>query len=140
MQLPAKSREFCWRNWIPIPAFRRIHHRQHNHARWIFNRRLAEQEAACYGENCRVQSNSQSQRENYGESKSWILAQHAPAVPQILDDGFDDVHPSRVAALLFGPFDSPKLHACSPQRFWARHATAEQILGIRLQVETQFRV
>src|SRR6267154_5188317 len=117
MQLLAKSREFCWRNWIPIPAFRRIHHRQHNHARRIFNRRLAEKEAACYGENCRVQSDSQSQRENYGGSKSWILAQHAQAIAKILDEAFDEVHPTRVPARFFCAFDSAELEACSPHRF-----------------------
>src|SRR5439155_1628426 len=78
MHLPAQSREFCWRNWVPIPAFRRIRHRQHHHVRRIFNRRLAEQEAPCYGENCRVQSDSQSQRENYGGRKSRILAHRTP--------------------------------------------------------------
>src|SRR5437879_11148415 len=115
MHLPAQSREFCWRNWVPIPAFRRIHHRQHNHIRRIFNRRLAEKEAACYGENCRVQSDSQSQRENYGGSKSWILAQHAQAIAKVLDEAFDEVNAAGVAAFFFRAFNSAKLQPRSPQ-------------------------
>src|SRR6266436_3871178 len=111
MHLPAQSREFCWRNWVPVPAFRRIHHRQHNHVRRIFNRRLAEKEAACYGENCRVQSDSQSQRENYGGSKSWILAQHTQAIAKVLDEAFDEVKAAGVAAFLFGALHAAKLNA-----------------------------
>src|SRR6266480_4232728 len=101
MQLPAKGREFCWRNWIPIPAFRRIHHRQHNHARWIFNRRLAEQEAACYGENCRVQSNSQSQRENHCATEPRVLTQHAEAQPKVLTNLFKPNPAPGVACFFF---------------------------------------
>src|SRR5207244_4900422 len=113
MHLTAQSREFCWRKWVPIPAFRRIHHRQHNHIRRILNRRLAEKEAACYGENCRVQSDSQSQRENYGGSKSWILPQHAQAIAQILDEAFDEVNAAVVAELFLRALSSAKLnHRC----------------------------
>src|SRR5437762_7652614 len=111
MHLPAQSREFCSRNLVPIPAFRGIQHRQHNHVKRIFNRRLAEQEAACYGENCRVQSNSQSQRENYGGSKSWVLAQHTQAIAKVLDEAFDEVNAARVAALFFCMLDTAKLDA-----------------------------
>src|SRR5438128_4421275 len=140
MHLPAQSREFCWRNWVPIRAFRRIHHRQHNHVRRIFNRRLAEKEAARYGENCRVESDSQSQRENYGGSKSWILAQHAQAIAKVLDEAFDEVNAARVAALFFCMLDTAKLDARASQRLLARHAAAHQIFGDRLDMETQFRI
>src|SRR5436309_28089 len=140
MHLPAQSREFCWRNWVPIRAFRRIHHRQHNRVRRIFNRRLAEQEAACYGENCRVESDSQSQRENYGGSKSWILAQHAQAIAKVLDEAFDEVKAAGVAAFFLGTLKAAKLDARAPQRFFARHTAANQIFGECLDVEAQLRI
>src|SRR5260221_3853475 len=140
MHLPAQSREFCSRNWVPIPAFHGIHHRQHNHVKRIFNRRLAEQEAACYSENCRVQSNSQSQRENYGGSKSWILAQHTQAIAKVVDEACDDVHPTRIPALFFCAFDSAELEACAPYRFLERHSAADQIFRVCLDVEAQFRI
>src|SRR6266850_4040971 len=111
MHLTAQGREFRWRDWLPTPAFRRIHHRQHNHIRRIFNGRLAEQEAACYGENRRVQSNSESQRENYGGSKPWILTQHAQAIAKVLDEAFDEVNAAGVAAFFFGPFHAAELDA-----------------------------
>src|SRR6266576_6195009 len=129
MHLPAQSREFCWRNWVPIRAFRRIHHRQHNRVRRIFNRRLAEQEAACYGENCRVESDSQSQRENYGGSKSWILAQHAQAIAQVLEQSCEEVHPTRLTAFLLRALDTAEFDARPPQRFIAWHTASHQILG-----------
>ena len=140
MHLTAQSREFCWRKWVPIPAFRRIHHRQHNHIRRILNRRLAEKEAACYGENCRVQSDSQSQRENYGGSKSWILAQHAQAIAKVLDEAFDEVNAAGVAAFFFRAFNSAKLQPRSPQSLVARHAAADQVLCECFDVKTQLRI
>src|SRR2546423_9825606 len=140
MHLTAQSREFCWRKWVPIPAFRRIHHRQHNHIRRILNRRLAEKEAACYGENCRVQSDSQSQRENYGGSKSWILAQHAQAIAQVLEQSFEEVHPTRLTAFLLCALDAAKLDARQPQGFIAWHTASHQILSTRFDVETQLRI
>src|SRR2546429_267912 len=140
MHLTAQSREFCWRKWVPIPAFRRIHHRQHNHIRRIFNRRLAEKEAACYGENCRVQSDSQSQRENYGGSKSWILAQHAQAIAKILGEAFDEVNAAGVAAFFFGPLDTAEFDAGATVSLLPLHAAAHQIFSEGFDVETEFRV
>src|SRR5437016_7552916 len=140
MHLPAQSREFCWRNWVPIPAFRRIRHRQHHHVRRIFNRRLAEQEAACYGENCRVQSDSQSQRENYGGSKSWIFAQHAQAIAKVLDEAFDEVKAAGVAAFFFGPLDVAEFDAGATVSLLPRHAAAHQIFAEGFDVEAEFRV
>src|SRR5882762_1971597 len=124
MHLTAQSREFRWRDWLAIPTFRRIHHRQHNHVRRIFNGRLAEQEAARYGENRRVQSNSESQRENYGGSKSWILAHHTQAITKVLDEAFDEVNAAGVAAFFFGPLHAAELDAGAPVSFLPRHAAA----------------
>src|SRR6267142_460464 len=140
MHLPAQSQEFCWRNWAPIPAFRRIHHRQHNHVRRIFSWRLAEKEATCHGENCRVQSDSQSQRENYCGSKSWILAQHAQAIAEVLDEAFDEVNAAGVAAFFFGPLNAAEFDAGAMVSFLPRHAAAHQIFSERFDVETELRV
>src|SRR5712691_4396319 len=133
MHLTAQSREFCWRKWVPIPAFRRIHHRQHNHIRRIFNRRLAEKEAACYGENCRVQSDSQSQRENYGGSKSWMLAQHASSEAQILPQRLDKRFPARRTDDLLRNFEASSLQSHSAKRILAAHAPLYLLFGRHLQ-------
>src|SRR5712692_270501 len=95
---------------------------------------------ANHRENCRVQSDSQSQRENYGGSKSWILAHHAQAVAKVLDEAFDEVNAAGVAAFFFGPLNAAAFDAGATVSFLPRHAAAHQILGIRLNVETQFRV
>src|SRR6266478_2292348 len=140
MHLPAQSREFCWRNWVLIPVFRRIHHRQHNHIRRIFNRRLAEKEAACYGENCRVQSDSQSQRENYGGSKSWILAQHASSEAQILPQRLDKRFLAGRADDFLCNFETPPLQAHGAKRILAAHSLLHLFLGCHLEEAAQLFV
>jgi hypothetical protein len=86
----------------------------------------------------RADAESKCQYCNGGEAR--ILAQHAQAVPQILDKTFDETGASGVAAFLFGAFHAAKLDARTPERFFALNSAAHQILSPRLDVEAQLRI
>src|SRR6266403_1122729 len=73
-------------------------------------------------------------------SEAWILAQHAQAVTQILNEVVDQVCAARLPALLLGSLESAKLHPRSPQRLLVRHAPSHQIRRECLDVKSQFRI
>src|SRR6266403_2455433 len=73
-------------------------------------------------------------------SEAWILAQHAQAVTQILNEVVDQVCAARLPAFFFDALDSPKLQPRPPHRLRPSHAAANQIFRVRLHVEAQLRV
>src|SRR5437667_8329538 len=72
--------------------------------------------------------------------KCRILAQHAQAVANILDDGFEKIDATHLPALLLSPLDPPKLNPRPPHRFLPWHSAADQVFRERVDVETQLRV
>jgi hypothetical protein len=99
-----------------------------------------QEHAVHYGKNRSVCANTEGEGENGHSSEAGVLAQHARPEAQILYQGFKVVHTPRVAALLFRALDSTKLQPCPAQRFGARHAAADQIVGAGLDMETKFRI
>src|SRR5436853_7193405 len=72
--------------------------------------------------------------------KCRILAQHAQAVANILDDGFEKIDTTHLPALLLSPLDPPKLNPRPPHRFLPSHSAPHHILGDCRDVELQLCV
>ena len=72
-----------------------------------------------------VCADAESKRENRNGGEPGIFAQHAHAVPQILQQRFHDVGTTGFAALLLGPVDSTKFQSRTTHRFLARDAGAD---------------
>jgi hypothetical protein len=68
------------------------------------------------------------------------FAQRAQAVADVVKQSFEEPNAARLAAFLFDALCATELQPRPPHCFPSRHAAAHQILRVRLEVETEFRI
>ena len=103
-------------------------------------RKRAQQNRTHDAEHRGVGADPQGHGQDRRGGESGLLAQHAQAVSQILDEGLEKGHTARFTAFFFGPVDSAELDSSPPHCFLERHAAADQILGERLDVKPKLHI
>ena len=87
-----------------------------------------------------IGADPQRKREQSDARKAGRLAQHAQAITQVLGEVFDDIYAAGITALLLGLFDAAELDTGAAYGFRARDASADQVIAIGFDMETEFRV
>ena len=89
------------------------------------------------GEECRVDTDAQSQRDDDDSSKAWRLAQLAECEAEILQQVFEPRQRPALPDRLLGLFQTAKLDERPSARFLRGHAGAEVVVDVQLKMAFQ---
>ncbi len=104
------------------------------------DRQPAQQQGVGRAEDGGVGADAERQGEHRDGGEARILAQHARAEAQVSRQGLGESHAERVPAFLLGAIDAAEVQPRLPHRRRPRHAAADQVLGVRLEVEAELRI
>jgi hypothetical protein len=85
-------------------------------------------------------TDAQGNREDSDGGEARRLAQRAQTVAEVLRQRLEQSHTARLTAFFFGAIDSPKFHSRAAHGLLARHSSADQILGVGLDVKLQLDI
>ena len=114
------------------PMLRRERNEEQPVRLWKWHR--PQQHAVDDGKNRGIRSDPERQRAHRHSGESWILAQHAQGIAQILNQVFEHRNATAVPVTLLGLLDAAELYESLPTSLRGRHAGLEIVLDVHLQV------
>src|SRR5438128_9091108 len=115
-------------------------HQNGHQSSGILVRQRAEQHRVHNTKDRRVRSNAERQCDHGNCRKTRSTQHRTHAVAQVLEQSFHKRSATRLPALFFGAFEAAEFEACAAHGFLARNTAANQVFGIRFQMETELGV
>jgi hypothetical protein len=100
-------------------------------------RQRAEQDGVHDTEDRGVGPDAEGEGQDHCGREAPRRAQAPEAVPDVLEDVFEEAHAPRLAAFLLDPLEAAQAHEREPPRFVGRNPAAEVFLGLHLEVEAE---
>ncbi len=107
---------------------------------WVLKRQRPQQNRINHTKNRCVRANSERKGQDGYRGETWILAQRAHTVANVLQQRFDEAHPARIAMFLFELFHSAEFQTSPTLGLFRRQAGLDELRDLLLEVEAQFVV